>query len=69
MTLLSTPQAANLCRTSTHTLEAWRRRHEGPPFIKVGRLVRYSVDDLTQWLQSQRQWPRQGGAQEVIAPH
>lgn len=55
MMLLNTPQAAALCRASPHTLEAWRRRRAGPPFIKVGRLVRYFETDIQQWLQSRRQ--------------
>lgn len=32
------------------TLAAWRCHREGPPFVKVGRLVRYRVADLDEWL-------------------
>lgn len=39
------------------TLEIWRCRGEGPPFIKVGRVVRYSVADLREWLAERRQEP------------
>jgi hypothetical protein len=33
----------------------------GPPFVKVGRAVRYLRDDLDTWLESYRQEPRHGG--------
>ena len=39
------------------TLEIWRTRREGPPFIKVGKVVRYSMADLRQWMQERRQKP------------
>lgn len=30
-------------------------RTPGPPFIKIGRTVRYLKDDLDQWLESHRE--------------
>ena len=39
------------------TLEIWRTRREGPPFIKVGKVVRYSMADLRQWMEARRQKP------------
>jgi predicted DNA-binding transcriptional regulator AlpA len=32
------------------TATKWRARAEGPPFIKIGRLVRYRRSDVDAWL-------------------
>ena len=32
------------------TATKWRRRPDGPPFVKIGRLVRYRRADLDAWL-------------------
>lgn len=37
---------------SSVTATKWRARAEGPPFIKVGRLVRYRRADVDAWLAS-----------------
>lgn len=39
------------------TLEIWRTRAEGPPFVKVGRKVMYALTDLREWMDSRRQKP------------
>ena len=39
---------------SLKTLEAWRCRGGGPPFIRVGRLIRYRPDDVARWCESRR---------------
>lgn len=39
------------------TLEIWRTRAEGPPYVKVGRKVMYSLDDLRAWMVARRQEP------------
>ena len=39
------------------TLEIWRTRREGPPFIKVGKVVRYSMADLREYLEARRHKP------------
>ena len=36
------------------TLQAWRCRGVGPPFIRVGRLVRYRPQDIEAWIESRR---------------
>ena len=36
------------------TLSVWRLRGCGPPFIKIGRLVRYRVSDLMDYIESRR---------------
>jgi predicted DNA-binding transcriptional regulator AlpA len=37
---------------SSVTATKWRAKAEGPPFIKVGRLVRYRRSDVHAWLAS-----------------
>lgn len=34
------------------TLANWRYQGYGPPFVKVGRQVRYRSDDLDNWLRA-----------------
>jgi predicted DNA-binding transcriptional regulator AlpA len=50
--LLDRRQAATrLGLPSARTLEAWRRRGYGPPFLRLSpRLVRYRTSDIDQWL-------------------
>ncbi len=38
-------------RISERTLERHRVNGTGPKFVRVGRLVRYRVSDVEQWLQ------------------
>ena len=45
--LLTTDEAAALLGTTRRTMEDWRLQPDlGPPFVKVGRLCRYSRDAL-----------------------
>lgn len=34
------------------TLADWRTKRQGPPYLKIGRLVRYREEDLASWLDS-----------------
>lgn len=43
---LDTRQAAELTGISTVTLERWRVDGVGPPYVKLGRLVKYRRVDL-----------------------
>lgn len=52
--LLTSDEAARLLRLRPATLRAWRCRGTGPPYHKVGDLVRYSRCDLYEWLAGQR---------------
>lgn len=36
---------------SARTLEQWRWRGEGPPFVKIGCRVRYRIEDVEQYEQ------------------
>jgi hypothetical protein len=42
------------------TLQDWRVKCIGPAYIKCGRLIRYSLSDLTAWLDQSRVTPGRG---------
>ncbi len=50
--LLTTDEAAAVCRVKPQTLKQWRMVGAGPAFIKVGRLVRYRAGTLSTWLEA-----------------
>lgn len=41
-----------LLAISSVTATKWRAKAKGPPFIKVGRLVRYRRSDVDAWLRT-----------------
>ena len=51
---LTTPEVAQLCRTSAETVRYWRHIGQGPASFKVGRRVLYDEHDVTTWLESLR---------------
>lgn len=52
--LVTTPQAAEyIGGLRPNTLEGWRIRGEGPRYRKIGRLIRYAVADLDDYLEAQ----------------
>lgn len=51
--LLSDIEAAALLNLSDNTLAVWRStKREGPPYIKLGRAVRYQLSALSQYIES-----------------
>ncbi len=51
--LLTENQVADYLNLSPRSLQAWRYRGGGPPFIAISRrAVRYRKDDLDQWVSS-----------------
>lgn len=50
--LLTEAQAADHLNLSVRTLQAWRSRGFGPPFIRAGRAVRYRRADLDRWIEA-----------------
>ncbi len=49
--LLNQRQAASLIGVSERTLECWRCRGGGPPFVKLSRrAVRYRRKDIDRWV-------------------
>lgn len=51
---LTTPEAADYIGVKKHTLECWRSRQDkyGPPYIRVGRSIRYRIADLDAYLKA-----------------
>ncbi|WP_291201652.1 helix-turn-helix domain-containing protein [Hyphomonas sp.] len=49
---LDTKQAAELTDISTVTLERWRGEGVGPPYVKLGRLVKYRRVDLDAFMEA-----------------
>jgi predicted DNA-binding transcriptional regulator AlpA len=47
--LLVEVHAADLLGLSSRTLQSWRSKREGPPFIRVGRAIRYRRQALLEW--------------------
>lgn len=51
--LIDTPTTATYLGVPVQTLKNWRADGEGPPYVKVGRLVRYDPRALDQWVKQQ----------------
>jgi len=49
--LLKTQEAAKKLRVTKATLESWRCRGGGPPYVKFQRAVRYRPEDLEAFLE------------------
>ncbi len=45
-------EVAERLSLSIATLRAWRRRGQGPRFVKFGRAVRYMVGDVEQFVRT-----------------
>lgn len=45
-TLLTEQESAALLHVTVKAMQRWRYRGGGPRFVKVGRLVRYQLEDL-----------------------
>ena len=45
-------EVAERLSLSIATLRAWRRRGQGPRFVKFGRAVRYMVGDVEQFIRA-----------------
>jgi predicted DNA-binding transcriptional regulator AlpA len=50
--LLTTSEAASLLRLSPSWLAKARMRGDGPPYIKLGRSIRYSQTALLLWMRA-----------------
>jgi phage terminase Nu1 subunit (DNA packaging protein) len=57
--LLTEVQAADLLRMSSRTLQAWRSRGVGPPFVRAGRAIRYRRPALISWTLDNTVTPQQ----------
>lgn len=52
--LLTAKEAAKLLKVSLSWLAKARMRGDGPPYIPVGRSIRYSEVALLQWMKSRQ---------------
>ena len=52
--LITAKEAANYLRVSLSWLAKARMRGDGPPYIKVGRSIRYDQAGLIQWMKSRQ---------------
>jgi hypothetical protein len=43
-------EAATYLNVRPRTLDNWRYKLEGPPYKKLGQLVRYDLTELREWL-------------------
>lgn len=53
--MLTTEQAAAVLNIHSSTLEKGRQSHRKglfPPYVKIGKAVRYRLSDLENWLQA-----------------
>jgi predicted DNA-binding transcriptional regulator AlpA len=50
--LLTASDAANVLRLSHSWLAKARMRGDGPPYVKLGRSIRYGEVALVQWMKS-----------------
>lgn len=53
---INTKQLAELIGFDPDSIEAMRRRGEGPPYVRIGDgkrpAIRYNVDDVNAWLRA-----------------
>lgn len=64
---LSTSDLARRWGVSVRTLEGWRLRRLGPPFVRLNRLIVYRLSDILAFEQAGRTDPRAsdpGGARD-----
>ncbi len=59
--ILTTREAAEHVRLSETQLERLRQRGDGPPYIKIGRSVRYRDGDIAIWLERHVKTSEVGG--------
>ncbi len=52
--LIDTHAAAAMLGLPPSTLTYWRTVGAGPPFLRIGRRVKYEPDDVTAWARSMR---------------
>jgi excisionase family DNA binding protein len=52
VSLVTEQEVSKRLNISLSSLRRWRLTKRGPAFVKVGALVRYSLEDLEAWLAS-----------------
>lgn len=54
MEVISEKEVAKWLKLSPITLRNWRNQGKGPPYVKMGRSVRYRVSDIEKFLDEVR---------------
>ena len=65
MRLLTESEVSEILRCTKAALRRWRREERGPRFIRVGRLIRYRLTDVDQFLESNASAQRAKGQPET----
>lgn len=55
--LLTEQEFAAMLEISMHTAESWRKKHRGPPFVRLGQGVYYRIKDIMAWADGNVQDP------------
>ena len=63
--LLTPSEVADRLTVAEHTLALWRADRRHLPFIKIGRMVRYSEDEVEAFIERSAQDVRRG---RMVAP-
>lgn len=58
--LLTERDASLFLAISNRTLQTWRSKGLGPPFVRVGRAIRYQRQALIDWTNSRTVCPAKG---------
>lgn len=53
--LLLEKEVAEFLQVSEEMLKYHRKRNTGPPFVRVGTLIRYRREDIEKWLEERRE--------------
>ena len=57
---LDEKMASKILGVAVQTLRNWRHQRRGPVYVKMGRSVRYQMDDLENYIQKQKIDPEGG---------
>ena len=57
---LNADEAASFTRYTLSALARFRCERRGPPYIRIGRVVRYRRTDLVHWMDANRVEPEKG---------
>jgi predicted DNA-binding transcriptional regulator AlpA len=64
MVLLTPKETARVLRVSLSWLAKARMRGDGPPYIRIGRSIRYSEAAVLQWMKSRQRLSTNSNAGE-----
>ena len=53
-TAINENKAAEVMDVKIQTLRNWRHLRKGPPYLKLGRCVRYKIDDIKSFMEAHR---------------